>query len=104
MDAETATFCLVMGDMCHVKRRWRHYAHSAITLSQHDIKTSQVTQKLHAMARIVAKGLVDTMDSFALTESKPRHVSVLSFWSHTAIYDLFIACNFWVILELFMSF
>jgi hypothetical protein len=63
MGAEPATFCLVMGDMCHVKRRWRHYAHSAITLSQHDIKTSQVTQKLHAMARIVAKGLVDTMDN-----------------------------------------
>ena len=39
------------------------------------------------MARIVANGLDDTMDSFALTESKPRHVSVLSFWSETAIYD-----------------
>jgi hypothetical protein len=93
MAAEPATFCLVMGDMCHVKRRWRHYAHSAITLSQHDIKTSQVTQKLHAMARIVAKGLVDTMDSFALTESKPRHVSVLSFWSETAIWSYTAVCD-----------
>ena len=39
------------------------------------------------MARIVAKGLIKTMDSFALTESEPRHVSVLSFWSQTAVYD-----------------
>ena len=45
------------------------------------------------MARIVAKGLVNTMDSFALTESKPRHVPVLSFWSHTAIHDHVDVCD-----------
>ncbi len=39
------------------------------------------------MARIVAKGLIKAMDSFALTESEPRHVSVLSFWQQTAVYD-----------------
>ena len=45
------------------------------------------------MARIIAKGLVDTMDSFALTESKPRHVSVLSFWSETAIWSYTAVCD-----------
>ena len=45
------------------------------------------------MARIVAKGLVDTMDSFALTESKPRHVLVLSFWSETAIWSYTAVCD-----------
>ena len=45
------------------------------------------------MARIVAKGLIKTMDSFALTESKPRPVSVLSFWSETAIWSYMAVCD-----------
>ena len=69
MDAETATFCLVMGDMCHVKWRWRHHGHSTHTLTQNDIKSSKVTQKLHAMARIVAKDLVGTMQSLGMAGS-----------------------------------
>ena len=44
----------------------QHHGHSARTLTQNDIKSSKVTQKLHAGARIVAKDLLGTMDSLSL--------------------------------------
>ena len=45
------------------------YAHGAIELLGDDIKSSKVTQKLHAMARIVAKGLLVTMESLGMARS-----------------------------------
>ena len=39
------------------------YAHGAIELLGDDIKSSKVTQTLHARARIVAKALLGTMES-----------------------------------------
>jgi hypothetical protein len=45
------------------------YAHGAIELLGDDIKSSKVTQKLHAMARIVAKDLVGTMQSLGMAGS-----------------------------------
>ena len=45
------------------------YAHGAIELLGNDIKSSKVTQRLHARARIGTKGLLGTMESLGMAGS-----------------------------------
>ena len=67
------------------------YAHGAIELLGDDIKSSKVTQKLHAMARIVAKDLVGTMQSLGMAGSIAQACPGGFFrvkMAHIVIYDL----------------